>query len=88
MTVFKGTQPERFAVHVIGILHNYLPQLDLIGTYTLNGRGGTALQRDPQNPVNIINTIPGGYVDALAGANRGAEDAPAVACRHRRLALH
>jgi len=51
-----------------------LPQLDLIGTYTLNGRGGTALQRDPQNPVNIINTIPGGYVDALAGI--GTFDAP------------
>jgi outer membrane protein TolC len=51
-----------------------LPQLDFIGTYTLNGRGGTALQRDPQNPLNIINTIPGGYIDALRGV--GTFDAP------------
>jgi outer membrane protein len=51
-----------------------LPQLDFIGTYTLNGRGGTGLQRDPQNPLNIINTIPGGYIDALRGI--GTIDAP------------
>jgi outer membrane protein TolC len=56
------------------LVNQTLPQLDLIGTYTLNGRGGTALLRDPQNPANIINTIPGGYVDALAGI--GKLDAP------------
>ena len=56
------------------LVNQTLPQLDLIGTYTLNGRGGTALLRDPQNPANIINTIPGGYTDALAGI--GKLDAP------------
>ena len=30
LTVFKGTHPERFAVRVIGVLRNFLPQLDLI----------------------------------------------------------
>ncbi len=30
LTVFKGTQPERFSVRVIGVLRNYLPQTDLI----------------------------------------------------------
>ena len=49
------------------LVNQTLPQLDFIGTYTLNGRGGTGLMRDPQDPVNIINTIPGGYIDALGG---------------------
>src|SRR5579883_3055694 len=30
LTVFQGTRPERFAVKVIGILHNFLPQQDII----------------------------------------------------------
>lgn len=30
LTVFKGTHPERFAVRVIGVLRNFLPQMDLI----------------------------------------------------------
>jgi outer membrane protein len=56
------------------LVNQTLPQLDFIGTYTLNGRGGTGLQRDPQNPLNIINTLPGGYIDALKGV--GTFDAP------------
>ena len=30
LTVFKGTQPERFAVRVLGVLHRFLPQTDII----------------------------------------------------------
>lgn len=30
LTVFKGTQPERFAIRVIGVLHRFLPQTDII----------------------------------------------------------
>ena len=30
LTVFRGTQPERFAIRVVGVLRNYLPQMDLI----------------------------------------------------------
>ena len=56
------------------LVNQTLPQLDFIGTYTLNGRGGTGLIRDPQAPANIIDTIPGGYIDALRGI--GTFDAP------------
>ncbi|MEO7270840.1 MAG: TolC family protein, partial [Vicinamibacterales bacterium] len=54
------------------LVNQTLPQLDLIGTYTLNGRGGTGLQRDQTG--NIINTTPGGYFDALTAI--GKIDAP------------
>jgi hypothetical protein len=30
LTVFRGTQPERFDVEVIGVLHNFRPDMDLI----------------------------------------------------------
>jgi hypothetical protein len=30
LTVFKGTRPERFAVRCIGVLRNFLPQMDII----------------------------------------------------------
>ena len=56
------------------LVNQTLPQLDFIGTYTLNGRGGTGLLRDPQNPLIIADTIPGGYIDALHGI--GTIDAP------------
>ena len=35
--------------------------------------------RDPQNPLNIIDTIPGGYIDALRGI--GTIDAPTWVAR-------
>jgi outer membrane protein len=56
------------------LVNQTLPQLDVIGTYTLNGRGGTGLQRDPQNSTNILSTVPGGYFDALSAI--GKLDAP------------
>src|SRR5262249_49243807 len=30
LTVFEGTRPEKFAVRVLGVLHNFLPQQDVI----------------------------------------------------------
>jgi outer membrane protein TolC len=45
-----------------------LPQLDLIGTFTLNGRGGTQLQRD-RITTEVVDSIPGGYLDALQAIN-------------------
>jgi outer membrane protein TolC len=37
-----------------------LPQLNLVGTYQLDGRGGTSIPREPTVPI-----IRGGYLDAL-----------------------
>jgi outer membrane protein len=41
-----------------------LPNLSLQTTYSLAGRGGTALERD-RNTNEILQTFPGGYGDAL-----------------------
>lgn len=30
LTVFQGTRPERFAVRVVGVLRNFMPQMDII----------------------------------------------------------
>jgi hypothetical protein len=38
LTVFKGTQPERFDVEVIGVLHNFRPGQELIVIKTPNPR--------------------------------------------------
>src|ERR1019366_5706187 len=38
LTVFKGTQPERFDVEVIGVLHHFRPGQDLIVIKTPNPR--------------------------------------------------
>jgi outer membrane protein TolC len=51
------------------LVNQTLPQLDLIGTYTLNGRGGTGLNRD-RTTNEILDTIPGGYFDALSAIGR------------------
>jgi len=42
-----------------------LPQLDLVGTYGGSGAGGTQLIRDEAGGP-VIDTIPGGYGDALS----------------------
>ncbi len=46
-----------------------LPNLDLIGLYNLQGRGGTEFQRQGFGGT-ITNTIPGGYSDALSNIGR------------------
>jgi hypothetical protein len=62
LTVFKGTQPERFDVEVIGVLHNFRPGQDLIIVKTPNPR------------LDIVKTVRGMsgspiYLDGrLAGA--------------------
>jgi outer membrane protein TolC len=60
-------------VQMRSLVNQTLPQLDLIGTYTLNGRGGTLIDRDRISG-NILSTTPGGYFDALS--NIGGLDAP------------
>jgi outer membrane protein len=55
-----------------------LPNLDLIGLYNLQGRGGTEFQRQGIGG-NITNTIPGGYFDALS--NIGTFTAPTWSVR-------
>jgi outer membrane protein len=56
-----------------GLNNQTLPQLNLITTYSLDGRGGTAIDRIPGTN-DIRNTIRGGYLDALQ--NIGGLDAP------------
>lgn len=47
LTVFKGTDPERFDVEVIGVLHNFRPAQDLI------------LVKTPHPRLNIVKTVAG-----------------------------
>jgi outer membrane protein TolC len=52
-------------------LHNQiLPQVDLTASYAGYGIGGTGLIRDQSLGGAIINTIPGGYSDALSVMRR------------------
>jgi outer membrane protein len=43
-----------------------LPQLDLVASYGATGAGGTELIRDPPFGGPVVDTIPGGYSDALS----------------------
>ena len=45
-----------------------LPQVDLVASYGGSGVGGTAILRDPPGSDNIVETIPGGYGDAVSEA--------------------
>jgi outer membrane protein len=49
------------------LVNQMRPQVDLLATYGLVGVGGTQLVKD-SNSVNagVVNTIPGGYADALS----------------------
>jgi outer membrane protein len=47
-------------VTIRSLKNSALPQLDLVTTYQLQGRGGTSIPRDPSIPI-----IRGGYADAL-----------------------
>jgi outer membrane protein TolC len=60
-------------VQMRSLVNQTLPQLDVIGTYGLNGRGGTLIDRDRISG-NILGTTPGGYLDALQ--NISGLDAP------------
>jgi outer membrane protein TolC len=45
--------------------NSILPQLNLVTTYQLDGRGGTSIPRDPSIPI-----VRGGYLDALRNITR------------------
>jgi outer membrane protein TolC len=47
-------------ITIRSLQNSTLPQLNLITTYQLDGRGGTSIPRDPSIPI-----VRGGYVDAL-----------------------
>jgi hypothetical protein len=47
LTVFHGTEPERFDVEVIGVLHNFRPAQDLI------------LIKTPHPRLNVVKTVAG-----------------------------
>jgi len=56
-------------VTIRSLRNSALPQLNLVTSYQLDGRGGTSIPRDPTIPI-----VRGGYVDALR--NIAAWDAP------------
>jgi outer membrane protein len=61
------------ADHSLGFRRNQLlPQLNLQATYGGQGAGGTQLVREPPFGGAVVDTIPGGYADAL-GEVFGAE---------------
>ena len=65
-------------ISVRNLRNQSLPNLDLIGLYNLQGRGGTEFQRQGIGGT-ITNTIPGGYFDALS--NIGTFTAPTWSVR-------
>jgi outer membrane protein len=65
-------------ISVRNMRNQTLPNLDLIGLYNLQGRGGTEFQRTGFGGA-ITNTIPGGYFDALS--NIGNFTAPTWSVR-------
>jgi outer membrane protein TolC len=56
-------------IQLRALVNQTLPQLDVVGTYSLQGRGGTAIDRDRISG-DILGTIPGGYLDALSSIGR------------------
>jgi outer membrane protein TolC len=57
---------EQNEIGLKNLRNSTLPELNLIGLYNLQGRGGTLIERQPGNiGGGIINTVPGGYFDAL-----------------------
>jgi outer membrane protein TolC len=59
---------ERSDINVQLARNQTLPQLDVIASYGGSGVGGTAIRRDPPGSDNIVETIPGGYGDAVSDA--------------------
>jgi outer membrane protein TolC len=56
---------EQNEIGLKNLRNSTLPELNLIGLYNLQGRGGTLIERAPGLGGGIIGTIPGGYFDAL-----------------------
>jgi outer membrane protein TolC len=59
---------ERSDINVQFAKNQTLPQVDLFAGYGGSGIGGTAIRRDPPGSDNIVETIPGGYGDAVSEA--------------------
>src|SRR5687768_5775668 len=63
LTVFEGTRPERFDIEVIGVLHNFRPDQDLVLIKTphplLNHAGSVAGMSG--SPVYIEDRLIGAY---------------------------
>jgi outer membrane protein TolC len=57
---------ERADYNVEFFKNQLLPQLDLVANYGGAGAGGTQLIRDPPLGGPVVDTIPGGYSDALS----------------------
>jgi outer membrane protein TolC len=63
---------ERSDLSLVYYKNQLLPQLDLVASYGAAGAGGTQLIRNPPLGGPVVDTIPGGYSDALSevfGAN-------------------
>jgi outer membrane protein len=60
---------EQNEISVRNLRNATLPNLDLIGLYNLQGRGGTEFQFERFGGP-VINTVPGGYFDALSTIGR------------------
>jgi outer membrane protein len=58
LTSRKNVESANVTIH--SLRNSKLPQLDLVTIYSLDGRGGTSIPRDPTIPI-----VRGGYADAL-----------------------
>jgi hypothetical protein len=69
LTVFKGTQPERFDVEVIGVLHHFRPGQDLIVIKTPNPRLDIVktVRGMSGSPIYLDGRLAGAYSYSLAG---------------------
>jgi outer membrane protein TolC len=70
---------EQNEVGLKNLRNSTLPELNLIGLYNLQGRGGTLIERQPGLGGGIIGSIPGGYFDALRSL--GSWNAPTWSLR-------
>ena len=68
LTVFKGTQPERFDVEVIGVLHHFRPGEELVVIRTPNPRLDVtkAVRGMSGSPIYLDGRLAGAYAYSLA----------------------
>jgi outer membrane protein len=57
---------ERADINLSYTKNQLLPQLDLVANYGGSGLGGTQLIRDPEFGGPVVDTVPGGYGDAVS----------------------
>lgn len=68
LTVFKGTEPERFDVEVVGVLHNFRPAQDLILVKTPHPRLNVTknVKGMSGSPIYIEGRLAGAYAYSLS----------------------